>query len=385
MIDKLIFWISAGVIFYVYAGYPFVLWLMQFLFRRPVRKEPITPSVSLLVAAYNEADVIEAKIRNAFALDYPPEQLEIVVASDGSTDKTVSIVRSLIPQEGQGRVRLLEFSENRGKLAILNDSVPQLGGDIVVFSDATSMLAKDSLKHLISNFADPRVGAVSGVYRVVNKGRANLGAQEDLYWKYETFLKMHEARIGGLTGAHGSLYAIRKTLYPFPAVGTINDDFVIPTSVLRQGFRIAYETKAVSYEEAEEMEGFGRRVRISAGNVEQLREAKALLWPPRPLALFCFLSHKGGRLLVPPALIALLVSSALLWRLPLYRWMLWGQIAFYALALVGAFRGLKPKVLRLPFYYCWISAAWFVWLYQVMLRRKREASSGGGRRPVEWS
>jgi len=164
------------------------------------------------------------------------------------------------------------------------------------------MLAKDSLKHLISNFADPRVGAVSGVYRVVNKGRANLGAQEDLYWKYETFLKMHEARIGGLTGAHGSLYAIRKTLYPFPAVGTINDDFVIPTSVLRQGFRIAYETKAVSYEEAEEMEGFGRRVRISAGNVEQLREAKALLWPPRPLALFCFLSHKGGRLLVPPAL-----------------------------------------------------------------------------------
>lgn len=383
MIDKFIFWISAGVIFYVYAGYPLVLWSMQFLFRLPIRKEPITPSVSLLVPAYNEAGAIAAKIRNALALDYPPQQLEIVVASDGSTDQTAPIVRSLILHEGQGRVRLLEFSENRGKLAVLNDSVPQLGGDIVAFSDATSMLAKDSLQHLIANFADPRVGAVSGVYQVVNQGRAGLGAQEGLYWKYETFLKIHEARIGGLTGAHGSLYAIPKSLYPFPPLGTINDDFVIPSSVLRQGFRIAYETQAVSWEEAKEMEGFGRRVRIVAGNVEQLHEAKDLLWPPRPLALFCFLSHKAGRLLVPAALIALLVSNAILWRLPWYRALLGGQIAFYVLALAGAFRNLKPKVLGLPFYFCWINAAWFVWLYQVALRR--EAPADRRRRPVEWS
>jgi len=375
MIVKLVFWISAGTTFYVYAGYPLLLELMQLLFRRPMRKEAITPSVSLLIAAYNEAGVIATKISNALALDYPSHQLEIVLASDGSTDETVAIVRSLISMGGRGpTVRLLEFSENRGKLAVLNDCIPQLGGEIVVFSDATSMLASNSLRHLVANFADPEVGAVSGVYTVVNHCQASLGSQEDFYWRYETFLKAQEAKIGGLTGAHGSLYAMRKSLYPFPPAGAINDDFVIPTSVLRLGFRIAYETKAISYEEAAEMEGFGRRVRIMAGNVEQLRQAKSLLWPLRPLPLFCFLSHKGGRVLVPSALLALFLGNLLLWHSPFYRWFFWAQIGFYVLAFVGAFRGLRPKLLRLPFYFCWINAAWFVWLYRVVFCRGGEAS-----------
>lgn len=385
MASAIVFWAATGLIFYAFVGYPLLLWLVQSLFRRPVRKEAIEPSVSILVAAYNEAAVIGEKIRNAFALDYPPECLEIVVASDGSSDATAQIVRSLIPDGSPGRLRLLDYPENRGKLAVLNDAIPKLGGEIVVFSDASSMLEPGAVRHLVANFADSRVGAASGVYKVLSKEVADLGPQEDMYWKYETLLKVQEAKLGALTGAHGSLYAMRRSLYPFPPAGTINDDFVIPTSVLRHKLRIAYEPKAVAYEEAEEMEGFGRRIRITAGNVAQLREVKALLWPPRPVVLFCFLSHKAARLVVPLAMVAALVSNALLLGSPLYNWLMLGQIAFYCLAVAGAFVRLKPRVLRLPYYFCKINASLFVWLYYLVSKRKDPPSSGGKRRSVVWT
>jgi len=382
MITWLIFWASAAFVFYAYVGYPVVLWILQLVFSTPVRKANIEPSVSLLISAYNEAVVIAAKVRNSLALDYPAERIEIVIASDGSTDDTARIVRSLAQQEGQGRVRLLEFAANRGKIVALNAAVPELNGEIVVFSDASSMLAADSVRKLAANFADSRVGAASGVYQVVNADAAMLGRQEDLYWKYETFLKLQEAKLGTLTGAHGSMYAMRKSLYPSPPAGTINDDFVIPTSVLRRGFRIAYEPQAVAYEEASEMEGFARRVRITAGNIEQLREVRAFLWPPRPFLLFCFLSHKGARLLVPIAMVALAITNALLWRLPGYKWLALGQVTFYGLAVLGAFHLLRWKVLRLPYYFCMINASLFVWFYSMLTGHARSPSSG--RRRVVW-
>jgi cellulose synthase/poly-beta-1,6-N-acetylglucosamine synthase-like glycosyltransferase len=382
MTVRLIFWFSAAFIVYAYVGYPLLLWILQFVFRKPVRKAPIEPSISLMISAYNEARVIASKVRNSLALDYPAEQLEIVIGSDGSTDDTAKIVRNLAQQEGQGRVRLIEFPENRGKIAVLNDAVPQLRGEIVVFSDASSMLAANSVRQLAANFADPRVGAASGVYQVLNADAAKLGRQEDLYWKYETFLKLQEAKLGTLTGAHGSLYAMRKSLYPSPPAGTINDDFVIPTSVLKHGFRIAYEPKAVAHEEAHEMEGFGRRVRIAAGNISQLREIDAFLWPPRPFLLFCFLSHKAARLLVPFAMIATAISSALLWQFPLYRWLAVAQILFYAAAILGAFHLLRWKVLRLPYYFCMINASLFVSIYYLLARRRDHPS---GRPGVVWT
>jgi poly-beta-1,6-N-acetyl-D-glucosamine synthase len=383
MTAKLTFWISATLVFYVYAGYPLLLWFIQLLFRHPVRKQDFEPRVSLIIAAYNEADVIAAKVRNALALDYPADCLEIVIASDGSTDNTAQIVRLLVQEVGNSRVGLVEFRENHGKLTVLNECVPRLRGEIIVFSDASSMLAQDSLRELVANFADPRVGAVSGVYKVLDKDGTTLGHQEDFYWKYETSLKTQEAKIGTLTGAHGSLYAMRKSLYPFPPVGTINDDFVIPTSVLRHGFRIAYEPRAVAYEEARQMEGFGRRVRIMAGNVGQLRAIGGLLWPPRPLILFCFLSHKAGRIVVPLAMTSLAVSSVFLWRLPFYQGAAWGQILFYLLAVLGALGWLKPKALRLPFYFCMINASLFAWLYRVVARHKGSSSRDG--RHVAWT
>ena len=136
--------------------------------------------------------------------------------------------------------------------------------------------------------------------------------------------------------------------------------------IRRRGYRIAYEPGAVAYEEAHEMEGFARRVRITAGNIEQLREVKSLLWTPQPVSLFCLLSHKAGRLLVPLAMVLLAIASVMLWRDPVYRWFLWGQVLFYGLAALGALVTLRPGFLRLPYYFCMINSAFFAWIYHAL-------------------
>ena len=374
MAAHLVLWISAGVVFYAYVGYPILVWILQWLFPRPVRKQPIEPSVSLVVAAYNEARVIERKIRNALELDYPAQRLEIIIASDGSDDNTADLARGAAAQlEAADRVRVLAYPVNRGKLAVLNETVPQARGDIVVFSDASSMLAPDALRQLVANFADPRVGAASGIYRVRKQEESRLGVQEDFYWQYETFLKRQESRLGVVLGAHGSLYAIRKALYPFPSPGLINDDYIIPLRIIHQGYRVAYELDAVAFEEASEMGGFSRRVRIMTGNFEQLREIVALLWPPRWLALFVFLSHKVGRLLAPFAMLAGLLANAFLVRDAMYFWTACLQGVFYALALIGAAVPLRPKALRLPYYFCMINLAAFPGLYHALRGGRRLA------------
>ncbi|MDQ3949671.1 MAG: glycosyltransferase family 2 protein [Gemmatimonadota bacterium] len=362
-----VFWLAVAVAAYVYAGYPLLLAGLRLAIRRPVRKAPIEPSVSLLVAAYNEADVIEAKIRNALALDYPADRLEIVIASDGSTDQTAEFAQRLADGE---RVRVFVHPTNRGKLAVLNEAVPLLRGEVVAFSDASSMLARDSLRRLVESFADATVGAVSGVYRVRRHDEAQLGRQEDFYWRYETFLKKQEAALDSVLGAHGSLYAIRKSLYPFPRPGAINDDYIIPVRVLGQGYRVAYEPGAVAEEAAREMGGFSRRVRIMTGNVQQLRELGTLLRPPRWLALLFFVSHKAGRLVVPLAMIAMAVANVFLLEFRFYQSTLLAQIAFYALVLLGAVWEIRPQVLRLPYYFCMINAAAFLGMYHALRGRR---------------
>lgn len=360
---KTLFWISAAFVVYVYFGYPILLWLLRSFARHSSKNESFEPSITLLIAAHNESDVIAAKVRNALSLDYPANKLQIVVASDGSKDDTAEIVRSIAGRENAGRIHLMEFLENRGKVATLNDAVSKLATEIVAFSDASSMLAPDSVRRLAEHFADSKVGAVSGVYRLLKQDQAKLGGQEDFYWKYETFLKVQEARLGAFTGAHGSLYAIRRELYPFPGADTINDDFIIPMRIRQHGYRVDYEPAAVAYEEAHEMEGFSRRVRITAGNIDQLREIKNLLWPPQLMSLFCLLSHKAARLLVPLAMLLLVVLNVLLRREWPYGWLLVGQVIFYGLAALGALVPLRPKFLRLPYYFCMINFAFFAWIY----------------------
>ena len=367
---QLVFWISVAVVFYTYAGYPLILIALRALARRPVRSAPILPSVSLLIPAYNESRVIERKIKNALALDYPPDRLEIVIASDGSTDDTVAIAQRMA--DGQ-QVRVLPFPCNRGKMATLNASVPQLRADVVVFSDAPALLCPDALRQLVQSFADPEVGAVSGHYTVIRTGDARTGASEDFYWKYETALKTMESSLGSTLGAHGHLYAIRRELYPYPPPATINDDYVIFVSVLSRGYRAVYDASAIVYEEAHEMEGFGRRVRIVAGNIQQLREMRRLLRPFQPLPLFVFLSHKLARLVVPLAMLTALTANLFLLGRPFYIAAICAQALFYLLAAGGALRRLTPKILMLPFYFSMVNAAAFFGFYHALTRRRNMA------------
>lgn len=355
-----IFWLAVAVVLYVFAGYPLLLLGLRLAIRRGIRNAPIQPFVSLLIPAYNESRVIARKIENSLALDYPEDRIEIVIVSDGSSDNTVEIAQSF------ASVRVIALRRNRGKIAALNAAVPQLQGDVIVFSDASAILAPDSVRRLIENFSDPSVGAASGRYCTVKPNEVNIGASEDLYWRYETFIKTQESRLASTLGAHGHLHAIRKELYPFPPPETINDDYVISISVLGRGFRAVYEPAALVFEEAREMTGFARRIRIMAGNLQQLRHLRQLLHPFQPLPLLFFLSHKALRLLVPFAMLAALAANLFLIGSPTYRLLLAGQLAFYALAVAGLTGRLGPRALRLPFYFCMVNSAAFFGLYHAV-------------------
>jgi cellulose synthase/poly-beta-1,6-N-acetylglucosamine synthase-like glycosyltransferase len=363
---KPIFWLSIALVAYVYVGYPLLLSVFALLFPRMIRKKPIEPTVSLLIPAFNEAAIVEQKIRNALALDYPPDKLEIVVASDGSTDGTADIAERMA--DGN-RVRAVVYRANRGKLAVLNGTLPLLHSEIVVFSDASSMLAADSVRRLVQSFADSEVGAVSGVYAVREVEQTFTGFGESLYWRYETFLKVQEAALGSVLGCHGSLYAIRRSLYPYPERDIINDDYVIPMRILHRGFRIAYEPAAASIEDASEMAGFRRRVRVMTGNLRQLSDLPCLLWPPRR-ELFFLISHKLGRLLVPIALVMAFCSNLLLVATPVYQILALLQLLFYGFASAGMFCKLRPKILRVPHYFSSVNLAAFLAVYQVMRGRR---------------
>lgn len=365
---KILFWISAIAVLYTYLGYPLLLLVLRVFIRRPVRRAPIEPFVSLIVPAHNEARVIEEKLRNVTALNYPREKLEIIVASDGSTDNTVHLAEAF---EGSAPIRVLPFPQNRGKMAVLNDAVRAATGEILLFSDASAMLQPDALQHLVSNFADPEVGAVSGLYRIVHASEATLGVQEDFYWKYETFLKSLESSVSSTIGAHGQILALRKCLYPYPDHDVINDDHVIPMRVLATASRVIYDGCAIACEKASEMTGFQRRVRVMAGNLQQLSEMQGLLCPIQVLPLIFVISRKTLRTLVPAFLIFLALSNLFLLRTDFYRITALCQLAFYALASAGVAWNLRPSVLRMPYYFCSINAAylWSVLQFPLGLRR----------------
>ena len=365
-----LFWTSAVLTVYAYVGYPLLIHGLGRLTRRsPIRGETL-PGVSLVVPAYNETHVIRAKLENCMQLDYPNELLEILVGSDGSTDGTAETIRDAA---NASVVRGVIYPTRRGKAAVLNDLVRMASGDIVAFSDAASMLEPRSIRALVRNFADPRVGCVSGVYRVRKAQRDVDAKPEDVYWRYETFIRLSETRLGTMLGAHGAMYAIRLTLFEPLDPGLINDDFIIPMRILLRGFHSIYDTDAVAWEPAAEMAGFGRRIRIMTGNYQQL----ALLlsqrgWQRRPWLLFQLLSHKGLRLVTPFLLVGMYAANAGLLAYPGYRLIFAGQTLFFVAAVLGLsprLRRLGAVVIAAPYYFCMLNAAALVGLYHVAWRR----------------
>jgi len=364
---QIVFWIGVAIPIYTYLGYPVTLLALRRVLHRTVQKRDITPRVSLIIPGFNESSNIERKIRNSLELDYPPDRIEIVIACDGSKDDTPQRAERMAESaEAEGRVRVLNFPINRGKIVTLNAAVEEVRGEIIVFSDASAILNRDAIRVLVRSFADPSVGSVSGKYTVIKPHEVAIGTSEDFYWRYETFLKTQEAELSSALGGHGHLHAIRAELYPYPPAGTINDDYIIHASVIAKGWRAVYEPEAVIREEAHEMTGFRRRVRIMAGNIQQLREIRALLRPLRPLPLFFFLCHKALRLLVPFAMIAAFTANLFLLGERAYQASFVAQVGVYLLAGAGAMIRLRPKFLMLPYYFSMINAAMFLGTYHAM-------------------
>lgn len=323
-----LFWTCAALAVYAYAGYPLLIWGLSRwrgqMPRPPTVAEEKWPSVSLLIAAHNEEAVIEDRLGNALALDYPAGRMELVVGSDGSTDATATIVRD----HASRGVRLLDYPNQGGKVAVLNASVPRLKGQIIVLSDANTRFEADAARRLVRWFDEEDVGVVVGRLVLVDP---HTGRNADgLYWKYETFLKRCEAKLGVLLGANGAIYAIRRELFPPVPPGTLVDDLVIPLlAMMRSGCRIVYDPQAVAHEEtaADVHAEFHRRCRIGAGGFQSLQWLWPLLNPRRGWMALAFFSHKLLRWLCPFFLLGMLLSSWLLRSRPGYRGALLAQLA----------------------------------------------------------
>jgi cellulose synthase/poly-beta-1,6-N-acetylglucosamine synthase-like glycosyltransferase len=358
------FWICAAGVLYAYVGYPLLIAVFARAFGRrpeaPSVPDKDLPTVSLLVVAHNEEEVIDERVRNALATDYPADRLEIVFASDGSTDGTNAIIGRFAARG----VRLLAFPRRRGKATTLNAAVATLTGDIILLSDANTQLDPQAARRLARWFRDPDVGAVCG--RLVLTDPRGGGNVDGVYWKYETFLKRCESRLGALLGSNGAIYALRRSVFdPLPD-NTIVDDFVIPLrAALQTGCRIVYDAAAVAREETPPGIGdeFRRRSRIGAGGFQSLGLLWPLLDPRRGWLAFTFFSHKVLRWLGPFFLAGALLTSALLSAQPLYRGCLLAQIAFYALAAGGALLPPQPvplKAIRLATMFTGMNLALFV-------------------------
>lgn len=302
----LLFWLALGIILYTYFGYPLLIWIISRIHPKSENYKQQTPYVTLLIAAYNEEVVIELKIKNSLSIDYPQEKRQILIVTDGSTDQTPEIVKKY---DGLG-IELLHHPERRGKMAAINRAMEHVRGEIIVFSDANNYYQPDTIKKLMEPFGNPEVGAVSGA-KVIDQGDGDLGASEGMYWKYESFIKKHESRLGSCTSVAGEILAIRKNMYVKPPDNIINDDFYIAMQVIRQGYRLVYVPEAKSSERVSLTAGdeIIRRTRINAGRYQAIAMAGQLLPFNNPILVWQIISHKFLRPLVPFCMISLVVLN----------------------------------------------------------------------------
>jgi len=372
IVVKTFFWIFVSLVIYIYFGYPLLLFILSKLRPAPpTRQADITPTVSLIIPAYNEARVIAQKIDNALALDYPKDKLEIIVGSDGSTDCTNQIVAAYTDHQ----VRLVAFDTNRGKSSVQNEAAALATGEILVFSDASGMLQMDAIRKLVCHFADEQAGSVGGAVRDRTTTGTAVSEANDIYWRYEVFLRRTESRFGSLAMTSGSLFALRSSLFqPLPA--DVGDDFVLPLVTARLGYRTLYEPAAISADElsSKSSEKFRQKVRIVSKDLRGLLYQRKLLNPVCfPRYAFSLYSHKLLRWLVPFWLLGVFVTNVFVCGETPYTIFLSIQVLFYLCALLGALMyrlNGKSPLFYIPFYFCLLNlaAAKGVWDY---LRDKR--------------
>ena len=361
----LLFWTATGALVYVLGGYAAMVLALGGM-RRHKRPRAYEPTVSLIIPAHNEAKILKAKLENSLALDYPREKLEIVVASDGSSDATVPIARAF---EARG-VAVLDFERRRGKASVLNDAVAHATGEVLCLCDANVMFAPDALRRLVDRLGDGHVGAATGQVRIASD-ESNFGHGESAYYNLERRLQSAESQLGSLMGVDGGMYVVRRELYrPLPA-DTILDDFVISMQVIRQGYRVVYEPRAIAHENGTPAasQEWRRRVRVSAGAAQSLVRGHYPPWG-RPVELWQFVSHKLLRWLSPMFLLVLLVASVMLFGTSsFYRLALLGQAALYLAATIATvsvwFRQTRPG--GIAFYFVMSNLALAVGLVKGLL------------------
>jgi biofilm PGA synthesis N-glycosyltransferase PgaC len=339
-----VFWVSFAIILYVYFGYPALLVGWQRIARRTVRKQYCEPTVSVVIAAHNERHIIERKLRNCFALDYPRHKLQIIVSLDGPTDGSEFVVWRYAAQG----VEMVYSKEHAGKAAAINRALRCATGEIVVFADVRQTFHCRAIRELVANFADESVGAVSGELLLLDDSQNEAATDVGLYWRYEKAMRSMESQIHSITGATGAIYAIRRELYRELPEGVLLDDVLTPLNIVLAGKRVVFDPEAKAYDDVSccPLAEYRRKVRTLAGNYQLVIQLPQVLLPWRNPICLQFASHKIGRLVVPWALLALFVSNAFMLH-GLYALFFSLQSAWYLFAAAGHFvstRDLVPEI-----------------------------------------
>jgi cellulose synthase/poly-beta-1,6-N-acetylglucosamine synthase-like glycosyltransferase len=331
---EIIFWLCFALLVQVYVFYPLSMHFFSFFKNKKQNlAENDWRNISVIISAHSEEAVIEKKIRNVLALDWPKEKMEILIGDDGSSDKTAEIVANF------NEVHLVKKEKNEGKAAMLNSLCSIAKGEIFLFSDANTMLKNDALKNLAAKFADKKVGCVCGQLLLKNNSDFSLSKMEGTYWKRESKLKMLESNFGAMMGSNGALYAIRSELYStLPTHKTVMDDFYITAKILMKNYSCVFCENAQAYENTSTSKygEFKRKIRIGRANFNFLFHFLPLLNPLYPMKAYIFLSHKLLRWFGPFLLIAIFLSSIFLMQeYILYKAFFAFELLFIIAALFG--------------------------------------------------
>ena len=363
-----LFWICLFIIFYTFLGYGIFLYALV-LIKRSITKpfvfneNEILPSVTLLVAAFNEQDLIKEKVENCLALDYPKNKIQIIFITDGSTDNTPNIIKQFTD------IELLHEDIRAGKMAAIKRAIPYIKGEITVFTDANTFLNTEAIKELVKHYQNPKVGAVAGEKRIKVDAEADASAAgEGFYWKYESALKKWDYELYTSVGAAGELFSIRTSLYQPVESDTIIDDHMIAMRIAETGYIIAYEPNAYATEtaSADSKEELKRKIRIAAGGIQSVLRLKKSANPfYNPVLTFQYISHKVLRWTITPWLMIfiLILNVVICLSFPdkfLYQIILLTQILFYLASTAGFIlesKKIKIKILFIPFYFSMMNYA----------------------------
>lgn len=383
---EVLFWLGVVALAYTYVGYMLLLLIVSKIRARPVAKGEFSPAVSVIITAYNEERDLQAKLENTLSLNYPKDLLEVIVASDCSTDRTDEIAHSFASRG----VILCRQPSRLGKTAAQNAAVEQARGEIILFSDATTLYEPDVLKVMMPSFLDPGVGCVAGRLIYVDPAQTGVGLGARSYWGYETYLKTHESRIGSLIGASGCLYAVRRSAY-VPLYNEACSDFIIATKMVEQGLRAIYEPAALCFEETNRRtdKELRMRVRVITQTFTDLWRHRTIMNPFRSgFYAIQLISHKVMRYLVPLFLMLVFVTSAILASYStFYALVLLAQILFLAAAAIAwalEKTGKSNRLLALPYYFVLTNLAALLAAHK-FLTGERYARWEPIREPVEGS